>query len=120
MTDGFERYRLDEAVAPIDGFVDDLSTWYIRRSRDRIRQEQHDGALARETLRFVLTEFSKCLAPIAPFYAEYLFGELRKYHPQKISLPKKCAFVPMASLKCDAIFKHCFYGGSTTCRFSCA
>ena len=88
MTDGFERYRLDEAVAPIDGFVDDLSTWYIRRSRDRIRQEQHDGALARETLRFVLTEFSKCLAPIAPFYAEYLFGELRKYHPQKISLPK--------------------------------
>ena len=88
ITEGFESYRLDEATAPIAVFIEDLSTWYIRRSRDRIKNKTGDGALARETLRFVLTEFSKCLAPIAPFYSEYLFTEMKKYHPRKISLPE--------------------------------
>ena len=83
MTRGFEMYRLDEAVAPVGPFVDDLSTWYIRRSRDRIKNRTDDGAQARETLRFVLTEFAKCLAPIAPFYAEHLFLEMRKHHPHR-------------------------------------
>ena len=88
MTRGFELYHIDEAVAPIVSFVEDLSTWYIRRSRDRIKNRMDDGAQARETLRFVLTEFAKCLAPIAPFYAEYLFLEMRKHHPYKFFLPE--------------------------------
>lgn len=87
MTKGLESYHIDEAVAPIGAFVEDLSTWYIRRSRDRIKNRTDDGAEARETLRFVLTEFAKCLAPIAPFYAEHLFSEMRKHHPQKMFLP---------------------------------
>lgn len=88
MTKGFELYQLDEAVAPIGAFVEDLSTWYIRRSRDRIKNRTDDGAQARETLRFVLTEFAKCLAPIAPFYAEHLFLEMRKHHPHKVFSPE--------------------------------
>ena len=88
MTEGFESYRIDEATAPIAPFVEDLSTWYIRRSRDRMKTESDDGARARETLRFVLTEFAKCLAPIAPFYADFLFMKMKKYHPRKISLPE--------------------------------
>ncbi|MCY4577169.1 MAG: class I tRNA ligase family protein [Candidatus Kaiserbacteria bacterium] len=88
MTKGFESYHIDEAVAPIGAFVEDMSTWYIRRSRDRIKNRTDDGAQARETLRFVLTEFAKCLAPIAPFYAEYLFSEMRKHHPRKVFLPE--------------------------------
>ena len=48
VTKGFERYRLDEAVAPIGAFVEDLSVWYVRRSRDRMRYDTEDGARARE------------------------------------------------------------------------
>ena len=88
MTKGFESYCMDDAVAPIGLFVDDLSTWYIRRSRDRMKSGTDDGAAARETLRFVLTEFAKCLAPIAPFYAEHLFVEMKKHHPHKVFLPE--------------------------------
>ena len=88
MTAGFESYRIDEATAPIAPFIEDLSTWYVRRSRDRIKNETEDGAQARETLRFVLTEFSKCIAPIAPFYAEHLFTEMKKYHPHRTFLPE--------------------------------
>ena len=38
-TAGYESYQLDDATRPIADFVDDLSTWYLRRSRDRIRLE---------------------------------------------------------------------------------
>lgn len=88
VTTGFESYRLDLAVAPLALLVDDLSTWYLRRSRDRLRQDTEDGAQARETLRFVLTEIAKYLAPIAPFFAEHLFIHLKKYHSLSGALPE--------------------------------
>ena len=88
MTAGFESYRLDAAVGPIGEFVDDLSTWYVRRSRDRIRYDTADGARARATLRFVLTEFAKCIAPVAPFCAEHMITALRKYCLGSIPLPE--------------------------------
>ena len=34
---GIEQYELDKAVRPVAQFIDDLSTWYIRRSRDRFK-----------------------------------------------------------------------------------
>jgi isoleucyl-tRNA synthetase len=36
-TEGYESYRLDMAVRPLTLFIDDLSVWYVRRSRDRLR-----------------------------------------------------------------------------------
>lgn len=88
MTAGFEAYHTDDAVAPVMAFVEDLSAWYVRRSRDRIRYDTEDGAYARETLRYALTECVTCIAPIAPFCAEYLFMGLRKYHPKRVFLPE--------------------------------
>ena len=74
VTSALSRYELDKAVRPIGDFVDDLSTWYLRRSRERIKSdvlEEKEQALS--TLRFVLSELGKLLAPFAPFFAEYLF-----------------------------------------------
>ena len=88
MTAGLEAYRLDEAIAPITPFVDDLSTWYIRRSRERIRRDSKDGAHARATLHRVLLEYAKCIAPIAPFYAEHLFQEMARYTGRSVFLPE--------------------------------
>ncbi len=88
ITKGFESYRLDVAVAPISAFVEDLSVWYLRRSRDRIRYDTKDGAHARETLRFVLTEFAKCIAPVAPFYAEHLFLSMQKFQMFSVLVPE--------------------------------
>ncbi|TSC58069.1 MAG: isoleucyl-tRNA synthetase, partial [Parcubacteria group bacterium Greene0416_79] len=67
-------YELDKAARPIGAFIDDLSTWYLRRSRERIKSdvlEEKEEALG--TLRFVLLELSKVMAPFTPFFAEYLF-----------------------------------------------
>ncbi|MGB8815821.1 MAG: class I tRNA ligase family protein [Minisyncoccia bacterium] len=70
-TDGYE---LDKAVRPIGDFVDDLSTWFLRRSRDRFKSEdEKDKNSAMFTTKTVILEFSKLLAPSMPFLAEDLY-----------------------------------------------
>lgn len=85
-----EKYRLDAAIRPLFDFVDDLSNWYIRRSRDRFKSEDAaDKAAALSVTRFVLREFAKIIAPFTPFYAEYLFGKVRDSHDsQSVHLEK--------------------------------
>lgn len=78
VTDGLERYALDEAARPFDRFVDDLSTWYLRRSRERIKEaESPDAVLALATTAHVLRELAKLLAPLTPFFAEWLWQNMR-------------------------------------------
>lgn len=72
-----EKYELDRASRPISQFIEDLSVWYLRRSRDRFKSEDDDDRKqALSTTRFVMLEFSKLIAPFLPFYAEYLYKEL--------------------------------------------
>ncbi len=79
VTDGLEAYELDSAARPLAEFIDDLSVWYLRRSRDRFKGDDAiDADAARATLRFVLREFSKVMAPSMPFYAEYLYRFVRE------------------------------------------
>ncbi len=73
ITNGFEKYELDKAARPLMDFVDDLSTWYLRRSRDRLKASGPDKSFALATTRFVLREFAKLMAPIMPFKAEDTF-----------------------------------------------
>jgi len=77
MTRAFDAYELDRAVKPIGLFVDDLSTWYVRRSRDRFKSDDAtDRAHAIETTRVVLFELAKLLAPIMPFLAEDIYARV--------------------------------------------
>jgi isoleucyl-tRNA synthetase len=67
------------ATRPTADFIDDLSVWYLRRSRDRFKGDDiEDKKLALGTLRFVLRELAKVMAPAMPFYAEYLWGRIRE------------------------------------------
>ena len=78
MTKQLDLYQLDKATRPLMTFVDDLSTWYTRRSRDRFKSDDaSDKQAALATTRYVLREFAKISAPIIPFYAEYLFGKVK-------------------------------------------
>ncbi|GMQ95368.1 MAG: hypothetical protein BMS9Abin13_481 [Patescibacteria group bacterium] len=72
-----DSYELERAARPLGAFVDDLSTWYLRRSRARFKSDDRGGkeqALA--TTRFVLLEFAKVLAPFMPFVAEELYRKV--------------------------------------------
>ncbi len=89
-TESFERYELDRAARPILDFVDDMSNWYIRRSRDRFKSDDEvDKTAALQTTRYVLSELSKVMAPVTPFYAEYLFGKTKDIGaPESVHLEK--------------------------------
>ncbi|MFM2423950.1 MAG: hypothetical protein RLZZ70_339 [Candidatus Parcubacteria bacterium] len=77
-TAGYENYELDKATRPIADFIDDLSVWYLRRSRERLKGDDGEDRTATiATLRFVLRELAKVMAPAMPFYAEYLYRMVR-------------------------------------------
>lgn len=87
-TAAFDAYELDRAVKPLNLFVDDLSTWYLRRSRDRFKSgDENDRAQALSTTRVVLLEFSKLIAPVMPFLAEDIYkrvgGQMESVHLEK-------------------------------------
>ena len=84
VTEGMEKYELDRATRPINDFIDDLSTWYLRRSRERFKgEDEHDKQAALLTTRRVLIILSKVMAPFMPFYAEYLYRRLRSEGDQE-------------------------------------
>ncbi|HVP39224.1 MAG TPA: isoleucine--tRNA ligase [Candidatus Saccharimonadales bacterium] len=76
-----ESYEITRAARALNGFVmDDLSNWYVRRSRRRFWKtaEAADHRAAFDTLHHVLVEVAKLLAPFAPFLAEELYQKLAR------------------------------------------
>ncbi|CAN5268865.1 isoleucine--tRNA ligase [soil metagenome] len=81
VNDEMERYRLFAVINPILGFVDELTNWYIRRSRRRFWSkrtgtEDADKLAAFATLYEVLVTFAKVAAPVLPFVTEHLYQTL--------------------------------------------
>ncbi len=76
--EGLAAYDVTGAARPITAFVDDLSNWYVRRSRRRFwrSEEDRDKVAAYLTLWQCLTTLAKLLAPFTPFIAEELYQNL--------------------------------------------
>jgi isoleucyl-tRNA synthetase len=73
-TDAYDRYWTPDVVASFESFVDDLSNWYIRRSRRRFWNGE---AAALETLRTALMRSLVVIAPVMPFLSDHLWRVLR-------------------------------------------
>lgn len=79
VTQSLENYSAFPAVAALESFVQDLSTWYIRRSRDRIGPTASDSAdkeVCYRTLRTIFEVLSRTLAPFIPFMSEMMYTNL--------------------------------------------
>jgi isoleucyl-tRNA synthetase len=74
-----DEYDLQRAVRPFVKFIEDLTNWYIRRSRRRFwkSQDDDDKAQAYRTLYHVLLQLSKIAAPFVPFMSESIYRNLR-------------------------------------------
>jgi len=75
-TNDLENYQVVDACRRFGGFVNDLSTWYIRRSRDRFKGDESERSEASAALGYTLYTLSRLLAPFTPFLAEALYREL--------------------------------------------
>jgi len=73
-----KEYDLQRATRYITPFLDDLSNWYVRRSRKRFwkSEDDQDKDLAYKTLHYVLTQYAHVIAPFAPFMAEELYQKM--------------------------------------------
>ncbi len=78
VTDEMENYNIMKATRPMLDFVDNLSNWYIRRSRRRFWKSENDidKMEAYQTLYIVLVDFSKLLAPFMPYLADEIYCNL--------------------------------------------
>ena len=88
-------YKIQETTRDLNEFVDQMSNWYVRRSRERFWTEEltEDKIAAYMTLYTALVEFSKAAAPLVPFITEEIYQNLVKTNdaeaPESIHL---CAY----------------------------
>ncbi len=76
--ENLEKYKITESARAIEEFTDNLSNWYVRRSRGRFwgSDMTDDKAAAYTTLYHILVTMSKVLAPFVPFMSECIYQNL--------------------------------------------
>ena len=76
--ENLENYRIPEAARALTGFVDDMSNWYVRRSRERFwaKGMEQDKINAYMTLYTALVTIAKAAAPMVPFITEDIYRNL--------------------------------------------
>lgn len=84
-----ESYDLNGAVTALSHFIEQLTNWYIRRSRPRFWQEEDvlDRECAFSTLYYVLLQLTKISAPFIPFLSDGIYQELKtEKDPESVHL----------------------------------
>jgi isoleucyl-tRNA synthetase len=81
--DGYEAYRVDEVMRLFETYLDDLSNWYIRRSRRRFWDDEQD---AFATLWYALVQTLRVMSPVMPFLADHLWRNLVQDGPESVHL----------------------------------
>lgn len=78
VTSYLESFRAEKATIELEEFLDDLSNWYVRRSRRRFWKSETDAdkSAAYATLYLVMVKYAKILAPFIPFTAEAIYQNL--------------------------------------------
>ena len=78
ITAGMEEYNIPRALENVLPFIDDLSNWFVRRSRRRFSKNENkdDKMSAYATLYYVSVYLSKILAPFTPFLAEEMYQKM--------------------------------------------
>ncbi|HUT22425.1 MAG TPA: isoleucine--tRNA ligase [Candidatus Bipolaricaulota bacterium] len=85
VTENLNKYDLNRAQKSIQDFINELSTWYVRRSRERVKGDDlADKEAALSTLYQSLMTLSQTMAPFTPFLAEFIYdrigGEKKSVH----------------------------------------
>jgi isoleucyl-tRNA synthetase len=97
VTEGMEKYRLDRATRPITELFDDISNWFVRRSRRRFwkAEDDADKQQAYATLHYVILRSCQLLAPFSPFLPDYIWRQMA----QGTDLPESVHLTDWPSVK---------------------
>jgi isoleucyl-tRNA synthetase len=76
VTKQMDSYNTVKAGRAILEFINELSTWYLRRNRDRIKAGDDSSKACLNTLGFVISETCKLLAPFMPFLPDHIYRDI--------------------------------------------
>ena len=106
----FAAYNPTKAARGVERFVDELSNWYVRRSRRRFWKEaddETDKRAAYQTVYECLLAVSKLMSPISPFFGEWLYQELRAVTGHEPALSVHLAAFPEVEPEAvDRVLEH--------------
>ena len=100
-----DSFQLQKAANRFEQFAEDLTNWYIRRSRRRFWKSQNDGDKndAYATLYYALITFVKCAAPFIPFVTDEIYRSLRTDSmPESVHL---CDYPEAETWRRDAVLE---------------
>lgn len=94
VTGAMDKYELDTATNAILDYIDDLTNWYVKFNRDRLKG--HDGveeqSYALSTLNFVLYQYCLISAPFTPFLSEHIYNHLSKLQGEQLYTVFKASY----------------------------
>ncbi|MFN3301634.1 MAG: isoleucine--tRNA ligase [Patescibacteria group bacterium] len=77
VTKRLDKYDITGSARKIADFINELSTWYLRRSRKRFKSDEEKvKKSALKTLRHVILNLVKLMAPFTPFISEYVYQQM--------------------------------------------
>lgn len=129
VTEEMEQYNLFKVVPLLVDFIDNLTNWYIRRSRRRFWKSENDTDKdqAYQTLYYVLVEFTKVMAPFLPFLTEAIYrnlvagnmdGALKSVHLNSFPSKREGLTDPGLELKMKLIRQAVTMGRALRSRFT--
>ncbi|CEG41858.1 isoleucine-trna ligase [Plasmopara halstedii] len=82
-----KAYRLYTVVPRLVNFIEQLTNWYVRLNRPRLKGSagSTEAAIALSTLYEVEYNLAKLMAPFTPFFTEYMYQFLRQFHPNVVT-----------------------------------
>ncbi|MEG0351692.1 MAG: isoleucine--tRNA ligase [Cellulosilyticaceae bacterium] len=97
--DHLDNYRIFEASRMMQDFIDDVSNWYVRRSRERFWQSDmpQDKVNAYMTLYTVLSTLSKVAAPFVPFMSDEIYKNLVRTNDESAPISVHLCDFPVAN-----------------------
>jgi len=103
-----EDYEPTRAARQVESFVEELSNWYVRRSRRRFWKEGKslDKTAAYQTLFECLASTAKLMSPIAPFIGEWLHRQLNKVAVQEEESVHLCFYPTVEETAIDKALEH--------------
>lgn len=88
VNDKMKSYQLDKVINELFDYIEDLTNWYIKFNRNRLRglSGKKEWSVSLSNLYVVLYNFIKIMAPFAPFLAEYLFKSINMENNESVLL----------------------------------
>ncbi|MEF8832944.1 MAG: isoleucine--tRNA ligase [Candidatus Thermoplasmatota archaeon] len=100
--DGFDDLELHNSARSIEAFIDDLSNWYLRRSRRRFWEGTEEEKMsAYNTLYETLKTLVKVMSPFTPFLAERIYRKLIYPNEEGFESVHMCGFPPVDEKQLD-------------------